>query len=122
MRYEQLQEIYAGSEYYWGTEPNGFAYRALGSLTGEQGLRAVDLGAGEGRDAIFFAGRGLDTLAIDISPNGLEKARRLSRDRGVEIETRQGDVNTLELEGQFDLIYSIGTVQYIEPDNRPERF
>lgn len=112
MRYEQLQEIYAGTGYYWGTEPNGFAGRALGFLGGREDLRAVDLGAGEGRDAVFFAERGLDTLAVDISPNGLEKAARLAHEKGVEIETRQGDVNSLELEGGLDLVYSIGTVQY----------
>jgi len=122
MRYERLQEIYAGDDYYWGTEPNDFADRALGFLDRPEGLRALDLGAGEGRDAVFFAERGLDTLAVDVSPNGLQKAERLARERGVEVETRQGDVNTLRLGGSFDLIYSIGTVQYIEPENRPERF
>jgi cyclopropane fatty-acyl-phospholipid synthase-like methyltransferase len=122
MRYEQLQEIYANPEYYWGIEPNGFAGRSLGFLTGEQDLRAVDLGAGEGRDAVFFAERGLETLAVDISPNGLQKAERLARDSGVKLETRQGDINSLKLEGRFDLVYSIGTVQYIEPDNRTQRF
>jgi cyclopropane fatty-acyl-phospholipid synthase-like methyltransferase len=122
VRYEQLQEIYSGTDYYWGTEPNGFAERSLGFLDGREGLRAVDLGAGEGRDAVLFAERGLNTLAVDISPNGLEKAERLARERGVELETRQGDVNSLKLEGGFDLVYSIGTVQYIEPDNRAQRF
>lgn len=122
MRYEQLQEIYCGEGYYWGTEPNGFAETALGFLGGREGLRTVDLGAGEGRDAVLFAERGLDTLAVDISPNGLAKAGRLARERGVEIETLQGDVNTLALGGTFDLVYSIGTVQYIEPANRAQRF
>jgi ubiquinone/menaquinone biosynthesis C-methylase UbiE len=83
VRYEQLQEIYAGTDYYWGTESNGFAGRAIGFLDGREGLRALDLGAGEGRDAVFFAEHGLDTLAIDVSPNGLQKAERLARDRGV---------------------------------------
>lgn len=122
MRYEQLQEIYAGEGYYWGTEPNGFARRTLGFLEEPEGLRAVDLGAGEGRDAVLFAERGLRTLAVDISPNGLEKAELLARERGVRIETRRGDVNDLALEGSLDLVYSIGAVQYIEPARRPERF
>lgn len=122
MRYEQLQEIYAGQDYYWGTEPNGFAETALGFLGGQEGLRAVDIGAGEGRDAVLFAERGLETLAVDISPNGLEKAERLARERGVEVETLQGDVNTLALGETFDLVYCIGTVQYIEPANRAQRF
>lgn len=122
MRYEQLQEIYGGEDYYWGTESNGFAETALGYLREPEGRRALDLGAGEGRDAVLFADRGLRTLAVDISPNGLEKAGRLAGERGVRIETRRGDVNDLVLDDTFDLVYSIGTVQYIEPARRPERF
>lgn len=122
MRYEQLQEIYAGEDYYWGTEPNGFARRTLGFLEEPEGLRAVDLGTGEGRDAVLFAKRGLRTLAGDISPNGLAKAERLARERSVEIETRQGDINTAFFCETFDLVYSIGVVHYIEPAQREERF
>lgn len=70
MSYERLQSMYAGEEYYWGREPNGFARRAL-ELLPESGKnakpRAVDIGAGEGRDAVFFAENGLDTLAVDVS-------------------------------------------------------
>lgn len=122
MRYEQLQEIYAGEDYYWGTEPNGFARRTLDFLEEPEGLRAVNLGAGEGRDAVLFAERGLRTLAVDTSPNGLAKAERLAWERGVEIETRQGDVNTTFFGETFDLVYFIGAVQYIEPERRAALF
>lgn len=125
MGYEQLQRMYATDEYYWGKEPNDFARRTLefvpeppeGRL-----LRAVDVGAGESRDAVFFAERGLDVLAVDVSPNGLEKAARLARERGVELRVEQGDINSLELEELFDLVYSIGTIQYLLPENREARF
>ena len=58
MSYEQLQRMYAGDEYYWGREPNGFARLALQFLAQSPKnlrLRAVDVGTGEGRDAVFFA-------------------------------------------------------------------
>ena len=122
--YEQLQRMYAGDEYYWGREPNGFARRALEFLPQspkDAELRAVDLGAGEGRDAVFFAKNGLETLAVDVSPNGLEKALRLAREEGVSLRVERGDVDSLELEGPFDLVYSIGTIQYLSPENRSSR-
>ena len=125
MSYEQLQRMYAGGEYYWGREPNGFARRALELLPPSPknaGLRAVDLGTGEGRDAVLFAKNGLDVLAVDVAPNGLEKALRLAREEGVELRVEQGDVNRLELQGPLDLVYSIGTIQYLSPENRPSRF
>lgn len=125
MSYERLQSMYAGDEYYWGREPNGFARRALELLPrGEEGAkpRAVDIGAGEGRDAVFFAENGLEVLAVDVSPNGLKRALRLAGERGVELRVQRGDVNALELGGPFDLVYSIGTIQYLSPENRPARF
>ena len=125
MSYQQLQRMYAGEEYYWGREPNGFAHRALELLprsTKNDKPLAVDVGAGEGRDAVFFAENGLGTLAVDVSPNGLEKALRLARESGVELRVLQGDVNALELGEPFDLVYSIGAIQYLSPENRRERF
>lgn len=118
--YEQLQQMYAGDEYYWGREPNDLARRSLELLSPDAtgGLRAVNIGAGEGRDAVLFAVHGLEALAIDLAPNGLRKAVRLTREKGVDLRVDQGDVNTLSLLGTFDLVYSIGTIQYVEPANR----
>ena len=115
--------MYAGEGYYWGKEPNSLARRSLELLPETtDGLRAVDIGAGEGRDAVLFAAHGLETLAIDVAPNGLKKSARLAREKGGDLGVRQGDVNTLALSGALDLIYSIGTVQYVRPANRRRVF
>ena len=121
MGYEQLQQMYAGNEYYWGKEPNGFARRALDLLpesTGGTTRRALDIGAGEGRDAVFFAEHGFETLAVDLAPNALRKAARLAREESVVLHVEQGDVSMLGLSETFTLIYSIGTIQYVKPANR----
>lgn len=125
MSYEQLQSMYAGGEYYWGREPNEFARRTLEHLSRSPrriGIRAVDIGAGEGRDSVFFAKKGLDVLAVDIASNGLRKALRLAREEGVGLRVEQGDAKCLELGGPFDLVYSIGAIQYLSPEHRPSRF
>ncbi len=125
MDYARLQEMYTGKEFYWGREPNDFARKALEFLPDarvEGQLRAIDLGAGEGRDAVLFASRGVETLALDIAPNALEKARRLAREKGVRLETNRGDVNEVRFSRPFDLVYSIGAIQYIEPQKRAARF
>ena len=83
-------------------------------------MHAVDVGAGEGRDAVFFAERGLDVLAVDVAPNGLEKSLRLAEEAGVNLSVEQADINSLRLSREFDLVYSIGTLQYLLPENLSE--
>lgn len=122
MRFEELQRIYDGDEYYWGTDPNELATRVARTVSPDTHPSVVDIGAGEGRDAVYFAEHGFDTTAIDIAPNGLDKAACLAADRGVELETRRGDVNELTFESRWDVVYSIGTLQYVRPENRASQF
>lgn len=121
--YERLQRMYSGDGFYWGREPNDFARLALtfAPNTGKP-VCALDLGAGEGRDSVLFAAHGLDTLAVDISENALGKARRLAAEKGVVLRTEPGDVNAYEPGSLYDVIYSVGTVQYIAPENREQQF
>ncbi|PJB48028.1 MAG: class I SAM-dependent methyltransferase [Deltaproteobacteria bacterium CG_4_9_14_3_um_filter_63_12] len=54
---------------------------------------ALDLGAGEGQTAIFFAQRGLDAEAWDLSEVALRKAHGLARQAGVTLWTRCVDLD-----------------------------
>jgi len=121
---EQLEAIYQTEGYYWGEEPNELA-RNLVKLIGSiqlPGKRIVDLGAGEGRDSVFFAQKGLDVLAIDLAPSGLNKAGELAEKMGTSIQVLEADLNDLVLDDSFDIVYSIGALQYIEPGKRERQF
>lgn len=123
MEFDEREEVYGRDAYYWGTEPSTLAELTVAFLPPDpSGLRLVDVGAGEGRDAVFFAERGLEVRAIDVSPAGLEKARRLADERGVEIETLEADANDLRFDHQVDVVFSTGTVQFIRPAVRPRQF
>jgi tellurite methyltransferase len=66
---------------------------------------ALDIAAGEGRNAVFAAEKGYETLAVDISTKGLEKARGLADEKGVNIETCVVDIDNWKIEqNTFDLI------------------
>lgn len=69
------------------TKPSAFARWVQGQLK-ERGLAEgtlVDVGAGNGRDAVFFAKRGYDVHAYDYSSKGRLLARQLARRRDVTI-------------------------------------
>jgi SAM-dependent methyltransferase len=73
-------ERYADTDYLWDVRPNQFVERHAIDL--EPG-RAIDLAAGEGRNAVWLAGRGWQVTAVDFSQAGLDKAARLAADRDV---------------------------------------
>jgi hypothetical protein len=72
---------YATEDYVYGTEPNEFLVETIRGL--DCGGRALCLAEGEGRNAVFLAGRGYEVHAVDASVVGLAKAHRLARERGV---------------------------------------
>lgn len=68
-------ERYAATDLVWSAGPNQFVAAECADL--EPGL-AVDLAAGEGRNAIWLAQQGWDVTAVDYSRVGLDKGARLA--------------------------------------------
>lgn len=80
---------YAGSELVWTAEPNRFL---VAETAGLPAGRALDLACGEGRNAVWLAGRGWHATGVDFSEVAIEKARLLAAERGVEAEWIVADV------------------------------
>ena len=70
-------ERYAASDLVWSREPNQFVAAELADLPPGT---AVDLGAGEGRNAIWLASRGWSATAVDFSQVALDKGAQLAGD------------------------------------------
>lgn len=77
-------ERYAEDDYVFGQDPNQWMAEHTSFLT--PGKKALLPGDGEGRNGVWLAERGLDVTTIDASPIGVEKAERLAKARGVQIE------------------------------------
>jgi cyclopropane fatty-acyl-phospholipid synthase-like methyltransferase len=71
--------------------------------------RALDVGAGEGADAICLAEHGWEVTAVDLSAIALDRARRRAEERGVaeRITWRHADITAwVRPAGTFDLVTS----------------
>ncbi len=98
-------ERYANSDLVYGEAPNAFVAQHADRFP--KSGAALDIAAGEGRNALYLASRGLDVLAIDQSTVGLQKAERLARERGLSLRTRAVDLNDFgATPGSFDVITS----------------
>lgn len=95
-------ERFREEEYAFGKRANPFLKRHIVTL--RKG-KALDLAAGEGRNAVFLARHGFDVDAIDISEVGLRKAQRLAKEMGVKVHTLLADLDTYQIQKeQYDLI------------------
>jgi tellurite methyltransferase len=117
-------EKYAGEEYYWGQEPSAICSRVIELLPPGPGVRPrlLDLGCGEGRNAVYFARHGYDVAGLDTSLPGLEKTRHFAESVGVQVETIHTDIITYDLTGTYDVLFSTGTLHYLPPEVRERRF
>lgn len=86
---------YADSGYCYGTDPNDFLRERVDALPSRG--RVLCLGEGEGRNAVFLAGRGFEVVAVDASSVGLAKAGRLALERGVRISPVVADLADFDL-------------------------
>jgi SAM-dependent methyltransferase len=73
-RYHHWQRFYNGETAGTApTEPSGFAVWV--SEREPVGPRVIDVGTGNGRDAVYFAQQGHEVLGLDYAPAGLARAR-----------------------------------------------
>ena len=107
---------YAGDDYFWGTEPAELCYELIKLVPPGKGVKVLDIGCGEGKDAVFMAKQGYEVYAFDITENGIAKTKRMAKENGVEINAFIADVNDFSIDETFDIIYSTGTIQYLDDD------
>lgn len=74
----------------YGTAPNDFLKSEYSRIP--KGGRVLCLAEGEGRNAVFLAKQGYSVTAIDQSEVGLQKAKKLAAEQGVEISTQVADL------------------------------
>ncbi len=115
-------ERYEHPGYYWGKIPSNSCYRVLQILPPDRPLRLLDIGCGEGRNAVFFARNGYQVTAFDTSARGIEKTKQLAADVGVPIEAFAADINEFRLTEPFDVLFSTGVLQYVPPEQRKDLF
>lgn len=92
-------ERYETSGLVWSAGPNLFLPPLVEDLNPGT---ALDLACGEGRNAIWLANNGWDVTAVDYSPVGIDKARRLAGD--TQVQWVVGDATTWTSEARFDLV------------------
>jgi len=97
------ESFYRNGDRIWSGRPNPLLVREASDLTP---AAALDLGCGEGADAVWLASRGWRVTAVDISATALERAARHAADAGVDerIAWQRHELGRTFPDGTFDLV------------------
>ena len=104
----------------WSGNPNGTLVQEVEALAPG---RALDVGAGEGGDAIWLAERGWQVTATDIATVALDRIAAEATRRNLEITCLHADANGLDPypPGEFDLVSAHYASIPRTPDDRAVR-
>ncbi|MDR1736142.1 MAG: helix-turn-helix domain-containing protein [Oscillospiraceae bacterium] len=111
---------YQKDEYFWGLNPSKMCLKVLEHMPPVRKLKLLDIGCGEGKDAVFFARCGYEVSAFDISDAGLDKLKRLAERACVPVRAFKANIWDFRLEEEYDVLFSSGTLHYIKPELRDE--
>ena len=99
---QEWDERYASSERIWSGRPNG---ALVDEVAGLRPGRVLDVGCGEGADAVWLAANGWQVTALDVSGVALDRARSHAAEAGVGITWRHGGLLEADLPAAgFDLV------------------
>jgi tellurite methyltransferase len=100
---------YSKKKYLFGKNPSLFLQKNIQYLIPNS--KILDMGMGEGRNAIFLSENGFNVTGIDISSVAIKKAHRFAKEKKVKIKTIIASLNDYKFhENTFDAIISIDFV------------
>lgn len=80
-------------------------------------MDVLDLGCGQGRDAIFIAQLDHKVVGVDLSPHGIADLEKIAKDENLKIKGVVCDLTQFETDQQFDVILIDRTLHMLdEPD------
>jgi SAM-dependent methyltransferase len=98
----------------WESERPVHALVELFDRPGFRPRRVLELGCGDGVNAIFMASRGCHVTAVDISRTALKLAKEKQRLAGVEIQFIEGDVFELDNRDSYDFVFDRGMFHHVQ--------
>jgi len=93
----------------YGDTPNALGdpaalFTAFFDAFEQRNARVLDVGCGQGRDALFIARRGHRVVGVDLSPNGIRDMQTVADKEGLAIEGIVADLVTFRPDGMYDVV------------------
>src|SRR5919198_4613204 len=106
---EVWNKVYKSDNSFFGEEPSNFALLSFNHMNANNVKKVLELGAGHGRDTIFFASNGIEVDALDYSSVAIDILNNIAKEKQLlVIKSQTFDVRNLLpfADGYFDAVYS----------------
>ena len=81
--------------------------------------KALDLGCGQGRNALYLALAGHEVTASDYNPGAAEGVARLAAQENLAVRAETYDINTAALGENYDYIVATVVFMFLDPERVP---
>ena len=101
------EQSYAGREFYFGRGRSLLCDRVniIAQPGGRRKLNLLDLGCSDGHDTLYFASRGFEVTAVDVSAAALDDLEQRAKRMGVELSTINESIASYQLRWHYDVIF-----------------
>ena len=108
---ERYKIVHAKGELWFGYEPSPIVKEIIEKYSVQKSSPILEIGAGEGRDAISLINGGFNILATDVSPVAIEKCKSLCKEKADCFAVLDFVLSSLPT--KFDFIYSIAVLHML---------
>lgn len=115
-----FERLYAEGDDDFSLKPSELAYRVIHDFGSAEYPELIDIGCGNGRDAIFFARNGYSVTAFDIARSGIDRVYQYADYCHVPIKAFVADVITWRPETVYDIVYACKSLHYLSRESRQD--
>ena len=115
-----FEQSYASDIDDFSLQRSELAYYLSGITTPQEHRNVIDIGCGNGKDAVFFARNGYNVTAFDLALSGIECVHRFADYCHVSIKAFAADMNTWRPDELYDVVYACKSLHYVKREDRRE--
>ncbi|WP_028535949.1 class I SAM-dependent methyltransferase [Paludibacterium yongneupense] len=115
MAFRDFDGVYRSNTSFYGERPSPFLVHYLDKFAVDGHGAGLDLGCGQGRNALYLAGRGFDMQAVDGSAEAIAVLESRAREQRLNISGQVADLAALDIaEDRYRLIIANTSLDHLD--------